>query len=92
MNNCVDISERLQKIKNFYLKLDEMMDKLPDSIPADTRKMIGFAFRASWSIIKVMFTLVFLPLILVGLVFKGLVTIALPVLLVVGLFSLLDRA
>ena len=55
-------------------------------------KMIGFAFRASWSIIKVMFTLVFLPLILVGLVFKGLVAIALPVLLVVGLFSLLDRA
>ncbi len=55
-------------------------------------KMIGFAFRASWGIIKVVFTLVFLPLILVGLVFKGLVTIALPVLLVVGLFSLLDRA
>ncbi len=55
-------------------------------------KMVGYAFRASWSIIKVMFTLVFLPLILVGLVFKGLVFIALPVLLVVGLFSLLDRA
>lgn len=55
-------------------------------------KMIGFAFRASWSIIKVMFALVFLPLILVGFVFKGLVAIALPVLLVVGLFSLLDRA
>ena len=55
-------------------------------------KLIGFAFRASWSIIKVMFTLVFLPLILMGLVFKGLVAIALPVLLVVGLFSLLDRA
>ena len=55
-------------------------------------KMIGFAFRASWSIIKVMFVLVFLPLILVGFVFKGLVAIALPVLLVVGLFSLFDRA
>nr|WP_297708722.1 hypothetical protein [uncultured Butyrivibrio sp.] len=38
-----------------------------------------------------MFTLVFLPLILVGLVFKGLVAFALPVLLVVGLFTLLDR-
>ena len=55
-------------------------------------KMIGFAFKASWSIIKVMFTLVFLPLILMGLVFKGFVVIALPVLLVVGLISLLDRA
>ncbi len=55
-------------------------------------KMIGFAFRASWSIIKVVFTLMFLPLILVGLLFKGFVVIALPVLLVVGLISLLDRA
>lgn len=55
-------------------------------------KMIGFAFRASWSIIKVMFTLVFLPLILVGLVIKGLVIIALPVLLLVGIYSLIERA
>jgi hypothetical protein len=54
-------------------------------------KMIGFAFRASWSIITVMLTLVFLPLILVGLLFTGLVYIALPVLLVVGLCSLLGR-
>lgn len=54
-------------------------------------KMIGFAFRASWSIMKIMFTLVFLPLILVGLLVGGLVYIALPVLLVVGLISLLTR-
>ncbi len=40
MNNGADINERLQKMKNFYLKLDEMMDKLPESIPADTKKMI----------------------------------------------------
>ena len=55
-------------------------------------KMIGYAFRASWSIIKVLFTMVFLPLILVGLLIKGLVYVALPVLLVVGLCSLLERA
>lgn len=40
MANGADINDRLKKIKDFYLKLDEMMDKLPDSIPADTRKMI----------------------------------------------------
>ena len=55
-------------------------------------KMIGYAFRASWSIIKVLFTMVLLPLILVGLLIKGLVYVALPVLLVVGLCSLLERA
>lgn len=40
MANGADINERLKKMKDFYLKLDEMMDKLPDSIPADTKKMI----------------------------------------------------
>ncbi len=37
MNNGADINERLQKMKNFYLKLDEMMDKLPESIPAGAK-------------------------------------------------------
>ncbi len=54
--------------------------------------IIGFAFRTGWRIIRVMFGLVFLPLILVALVFRGLVLIALPVLLVVGLLSLMNRA
>lgn len=40
MNNSTEINERLQRMKNFYLKLDEMMDKLPEAIPADTKKMI----------------------------------------------------
>ena len=40
MANGAGINDRLKKMKDFYLKLDEMMDKLPDSIPADTRKMI----------------------------------------------------
>ncbi|MBP3199422.1 MAG: hypothetical protein J6N21_20825 [Butyrivibrio sp.] len=51
-------------------------------------KMIGFAFRATWGIFKVLMYLVFLPLILVAMVFGGLVYIALPILLVVGLASL----
>lgn len=32
-------------------------------------KMIGFAFRATWSLFKVLMYIVFLPLILVGMVF-----------------------
>ena len=55
-------------------------------------KMIGLAFRASWGIMKIMFTLVFLPLILFGLLIRGLVYIALPVLLIVGICSLIERA
>ena len=51
-------------------------------------KMIGFAFRATWGIFKVLMYLVFLPLILVAMAFGGLVYIALPILLVVGLASL----
>ena len=55
-------------------------------------KLVGFAFRATWGIMKVMLYIVFLPLILVGMVFKGLVFVALPILLVVGLISLFETA
>ncbi len=51
-------------------------------------KLIGFAFKATWGLFKVIMCLVFLPLFLVGLVFGGLLYIALPVLLIVGLVSL----
>lgn len=50
-------------------------------------KMIGFAFKATWGLTKVIFFIVFLPLILSGLVIGGLVYIVLPLLLIVGAFS-----
>ena len=55
-------------------------------------KILSFALRAAWSITKIMIYLIFLPVILVGLVFDGLISIAFPVLLIVGLFSLLRTA
>lgn len=55
-------------------------------------KLIKFAFKMTWGIMKVALFFVFLPLILVGLVFKGLLFIALPLLLLVGLFGLLAKA
>lgn len=55
-------------------------------------KLISFAFKATWSIFKVVMYFVFLPLILVGLVVGGFVYIALPILIVVGLVSLLANA
>ena len=51
-------------------------------------KLIVFAIRAAWGISKVIVTLVFFPLILIGLVLGGLIYLALPILLVVGLVAL----
>ena len=52
-------------------------------------KLIGFAVKAAWGISKIICTIVLLPLFLIGLVFAGLVGIALPILLVVGIVSLI---
>lgn len=51
-------------------------------------KLLVFALKASWGIVKVLLTIVFLPLVLVCLVLAGLVYVAVPILLVVGLFSM----
>ena len=51
-------------------------------------KLIGFAIRAAWRISKVLVTLVFLPLILIGLVLGGLIYLAFPILILVGLVAL----
>lgn len=55
-------------------------------------KLIGFALKATWGLFKVLMCLVFLPLFLVGLVFGGLLYIALPILIVVGIVSLITSA
>ncbi|WP_442856381.1 hypothetical protein [Butyrivibrio sp. WCE2006] len=54
-------------------------------------KLIGFAFRFSWSLIKVAFFLVFLPFILIAMVAYGLIYIALPVLVVAMIVGLLVK-
>ena len=43
--------------------------------------------RATWGITKIFFTLVFFPLILIGLVAAGFLYIALPILLIVGIIT-----
>lgn len=47
-------------------------------------KVFKFAVKAAWGISKIAVTVILLPLFLVGLVLKGLMYIALPVLLIVG--------
>ncbi|MBO4559312.1 MAG: hypothetical protein J5712_04440 [Lachnospiraceae bacterium] len=54
-------------------------------------KVLGFAFRAAWGFTKVFFTLFFLPAILIGLVFVGLIRLALPILVIAGIIMLARR-
>ena len=50
-------------------------------------KLIGLAFRLTWGITKVVLTVVFFPLIMIGMFCVGLVKLAIPILLIVGLVS-----
>ena len=50
--------------------------------------ILMFAFKMAWGVARVLFTLVFLPILLIVLVLVGLLKIAFPVLAVIGLISL----
>ena len=52
-------------------------------------KLIWLAIRAAWGIAKVLFSIVFLPIVLIVLALSGLMVVALPVLIIVGLAALL---
>ena len=39
-DNKIEIEERLENIKNFYIKASELIDKLPDSVPEKIRIML----------------------------------------------------
>ena len=52
-------------------------------------KLLIFGIKTAWGITKILFTIIFLPVILVGLVLGGLIYIAFPVLIIIGIISLL---
>jgi len=51
-------------------------------------KLFIFGVKATWGITKILVMVVFLPLILIGLVVGGLISLALPLLLVIGAISM----
>ena len=51
-------------------------------------KLLIFGIKAAWGLSKFLLTVVLLPVILIGLVIGGLFSIALPILLVIGVVSL----
>ncbi len=55
-------------------------------------KLASFAFKASWSIFKFILWIVFLPFTLAIMAIVGFTYIALPILLVVALVGLVQRA
>lgn len=54
-------------------------------------KLLFFSFKAAWGITKILLTFIFLPVILIGLVFGGFLSIALPILVVIGIVSWIAR-
>jgi hypothetical protein len=54
-------------------------------------RMVGFAFRATWGLAKVLVNLVLLPLFLIALVFAGFMYLAFPVLIIAGIVLLIQK-
>ena len=52
-------------------------------------KLFFFGIKASWGISKMLLSVVLLPLILIGMVAAGLIYIAFPVLIILGVVSLI---
>lgn len=53
-------------------------------------KLAVFVFRAAWGVTKVIVCFVFAPLFLIILLISGLVYIAFPILIIVGIVSLVS--
>ena len=51
-------------------------------------KIFIFSVKAAWGLSKIIVSVILLPLFLIGLVLKGLLMIAFPVLVMIGLFSI----
>ena len=55
-------------------------------------KMIAWAFKATWSIVKVLLVIVFFPLILIVMACTGMIYVALIFLIMGGIISLVAGA
>lgn len=52
-------------------------------------ELLIFGIKAAWGISKIFFTIIFLPVILIGMVLGGLIYIALPIVVIIGIISFL---
>ena len=54
-------------------------------------KLAVLAIKGAWGLTKVLFSLVFLPFILIGLVIKGFIFLAFPILVIFGVAALFNE-
>ena len=52
-------------------------------------KILKFALKAAWGISKIVVSLILIPLVLIFLVINGLLLLAFPILLVIGVIALI---
>ena len=52
-------------------------------------KVAFLGFRLTWGLVKLLFTTVLFPIILVGIFIAGLAYVALPVVIIVGIIALI---
>lgn len=55
-------------------------------------KLLGFAFKVGWGMLKIAAYLIFLPAVVLMLIFGGLFYVALPILIVAGIVGMAARA
>ena len=54
-------------------------------------KLLGFALKVGWSVFKIAAYLIFLPAIVLMMIFGGLFYIALPILIIAGIVGMAAR-
>lgn len=54
-------------------------------------KLFVFGIKAAWGISKIVLTIVFLPIILIGMVIAGFIYIAFPIVIIIGVIELLKN-
>jgi hypothetical protein len=55
-------------------------------------RLIGFAFRFGWGMLKIAVFLIFLPAIVLMMIFGGLIYVALPIIVIAGLVGMAAKA
>ena len=55
-------------------------------------KLLGFAFKVGWGMLKIAAYLIFLPAIVLMMIFGGLIYVALPILVIAGIAGMAARA
>lgn len=54
-------------------------------------KLLVFGLKMSWGILKLLLAIGFLPLLLIGIVLVGMIKLAFPILIIIGIVALVRK-